>query len=170
MPERGRTALVVPVPELEAVTRPWRQRFDPSAAKGMPPHITILFPFKRQRHLSTEGLAHLAALCAAVRAPTVTFARCHRFTATVWLAPEPATPFAELTQAVVAEWPDMLPYRGAYSEIVPHLTLAQGPDAPFDQIEREMAPLLPVQTVLRTASLYVPAGGRWEPWYELPFS
>jgi 2'-5' RNA ligase len=170
MPERGRTALVVPVPELEEITRPWRQRFDPSAAKGMPPHITILFPFARQRHLSPEGLARLATLCAAVRAPTVTFARCRRFAATIWLAPDPATPFAELTRAVVAEWPDLPPYGGAYDEIVPHVTLGQGPDTPFNEIEREIAAQLPVRTVLHAAALFVPAGGRWEQWHTLLFS
>ena len=39
------TALVVLVPEAEAIVGRLRQRYDPSAAVGMPAHITINYPF-----------------------------------------------------------------------------------------------------------------------------
>src|SRR4051812_2432915 len=42
----GESALVVLVPEAEAVVKPFRDRYDPSAAAGMPAHITALFPFR----------------------------------------------------------------------------------------------------------------------------
>jgi hypothetical protein len=38
--------LVVLVPEAEALVKPFRDRYDPSAAAGMPAHITLLYPFK----------------------------------------------------------------------------------------------------------------------------
>ena len=40
------SALVVLVPEAEAVVKPFRDQYDPSAAAGMPAHITLLYPFK----------------------------------------------------------------------------------------------------------------------------
>ena len=39
------SALVVLVPEAESLVRPFRERFDPSAALGVPAHITLLYPF-----------------------------------------------------------------------------------------------------------------------------
>jgi len=38
-------AIVVLVPEAETLVEPFRKIFDPSAAKGMPAHITINYPF-----------------------------------------------------------------------------------------------------------------------------
>ena len=40
------SALVVLVPEAEGVVKPFRDLHDPSAAAGMPAHITLLYPFK----------------------------------------------------------------------------------------------------------------------------
>ena len=39
------SALVILVPEAEPLVRPFRHRFDPSAALGVPAHITLLYPF-----------------------------------------------------------------------------------------------------------------------------
>jgi len=40
------SALVVLVPEADHLVKPSRDRYDPSAATGMPAHITMLYPFK----------------------------------------------------------------------------------------------------------------------------
>jgi 2'-5' RNA ligase superfamily len=42
----GESALVVLVPEAEALARPFRDKYEPSAAAGVPAHITLLYPFK----------------------------------------------------------------------------------------------------------------------------
>lgn len=39
------SALVVLVPEAEALVKSFRDRHDPSAAAGVPAHITLLYPF-----------------------------------------------------------------------------------------------------------------------------
>ena len=40
------SALMVLVPEAESLVKPFRDRYDPSAAAGVPAHITLLYPFK----------------------------------------------------------------------------------------------------------------------------
>lgn len=40
------SALVMLVPQSEALVRSFRDRYDPSAAEGIPAHITLLYPFK----------------------------------------------------------------------------------------------------------------------------
>ena len=42
----GESALVVLIPEAEALAGPFRDKYEPSAAAGVPAHITLLYPFK----------------------------------------------------------------------------------------------------------------------------
>jgi len=41
----GETGVVVPVPAAAAVVGHWRKRYDTSAPLGVPPHVTICYPF-----------------------------------------------------------------------------------------------------------------------------
>jgi hypothetical protein len=41
------SGLVVLAPEAEFLVGPFRAKYDPSAAAGMPAHITLLYPFKQ---------------------------------------------------------------------------------------------------------------------------
>jgi hypothetical protein len=43
--ELGQTAVIVEIPEALPAVGQWRARFDTSAAVGVPPHVTIVFPF-----------------------------------------------------------------------------------------------------------------------------
>jgi 2'-5' RNA ligase len=118
-----RTALVVPVLEAEAVVGALRLRYDRSAARGVPAHITILFPF-----LSDEELdeAALEGTFASHRAFDFELARVDHFGDDVtYLAPVPDTPFRALTEAVWRRWPSHPPYGGDHLDPVPHLTVAE---------------------------------------------
>jgi len=64
--ESYESALVVLVPEAEAVVGWLRQRYDPSAAIGVPEHITINYPF-------LPGEPADAELCASVSHYDVNF-------------------------------------------------------------------------------------------------
>ncbi len=54
------SALVVPVPEAEGIVKPFRDSHDPSAALGMPAHITALYPFIPPDEIGTEISEKLA--------------------------------------------------------------------------------------------------------------
>ena len=56
------SALVVVVPEAEQLVGPFREKYDPSAAAGMPPHITLLYPFKPPDAVSYTHLT-LPTIC-----------------------------------------------------------------------------------------------------------
>jgi hypothetical protein len=158
------TAVVVPVPEAEPLVGPWRARFDPSAARGMPAHVTALYPFVAP----TESvLAELRELCAALPVLHVEFTRTARFPGVLYLAPEPADGLRRLTHAIAGRWPEAPPYGGAFDEVVPHLTVAQG-DAPAG-IEAELRRGLPIGARLTEARVYAFDGARWEPRARLPF-
>jgi hypothetical protein len=75
-----------------------------------------------------------------------TSARCTWFGSEVlWLAPNPDTPFRELTQLVAARWPDVPPYGGEHSDPTPHLTIGDGASIEeLEQAERQVADRLPI--------------------------
>jgi hypothetical protein len=107
-----RTALIVPVPEAAGT-------YDPG--NGVPPHVTILFPFADAGVVDEDAVRELVS-----RFPAFDFVldRIEQFEeGTRWLHPEPSAPFVDLTEAVVERWPDHPPYEGAFDEPIPHLTI-----------------------------------------------
>jgi 2'-5' RNA ligase len=142
-----RTALIVPVPEAEP-----RQRHDPTAALGVPAHVTVLFPFAPPEVVDEAGVAELAASHAPF---AFVLAGVRRFGDEVtYLAPEPAGPFSALTGAAAARWPAYPPYERAHAVVIPHLTLALG----VVEVELE----LPIPCFARQLDLLEEAAdGRW---------
>jgi hypothetical protein len=61
----------------------------------------------------------------------------------LWLDPEPAQPFRQLTAAVWRAFPQHPPYGGAYDDVVPHLTIAE-------QRLADMPALLAVERVVQS--------------------
>jgi hypothetical protein len=97
---------------------------DWSAARGVPAHVTVLFPFAAGADVDEVALAELFA-----ERPSFAFTleRVETRGGMVWLLPEPSRPFEELTQAVWRRWPEYPPYEGAHETVVPHLTVSETP-------------------------------------------
>jgi 2'-5' RNA ligase len=133
------TALIVPVPAAERLVADLRERFDPSAAEGVPAHVTIAVPFLTRAELGPTGLARLEAALRETRTFDFTLARVGRFERTAWLAPEPAAPFVAMMQALMRAFPGWVPYAGAHERIVPHLTVADGHADAAEAVARELA-------------------------------
>jgi 2'-5' RNA ligase len=132
-----RLALVVPFEGLAPVVDDLRERTcESKPSHGMPPHVTLLVPAPR----AVESIAEVIFAFAAF---DVFFARLERFPGTLWLAPEPARPFAQMIDALMERFPDYPPYGGAFREIVPHLTVAQ---SDFDEAVSMLEPWLPLST------------------------
>jgi hypothetical protein len=119
----GRTALIVLVPEADAAVADIRLRHDPSAACGVPVHVTVLFPFLDASETDSEALRELFSAHAAF---DFTLNRLERWDdGIVWLHPEPSQPFANLTAAVWRRWPECPPYAGTVDAVIPHLTISE---------------------------------------------
>ena len=171
--EAGQTGVVVPVPDAEPLVSAWRNRFDRSATLGVPAHVTVLYPFLPRERVDEAVLADLAAICRRVGPVEVTFRRTGWFDEAdvLWLDPEPAAPFIDLTEAIAAHWPEAQPYGGVFDEVTPHLTVAEA--APPDEVERMrrgLAACLPLRTVVDHAWLYGFDGQAWSPVRALPLS
>jgi 2'-5' RNA ligase len=151
----GDTALVVPVREAAPLVRAHRLELDPNAAAGVPEHITLLSPFVRPELLDGCVRARLEALLAVAGPFPFQLTSVRWFGDQVmWLAPEPSAPFVELTERLVAEF-GILPYGGAYAEVVPHLTVALGNPDRAAHVQDAVAAGLPVAAVADRVHLMV---------------
>jgi 2'-5' RNA ligase len=138
------------VPEAEPLVAPFRKVHDPEAvARGIPPHVTLLFPFVPlgEADPTCAGLARHAASLPAFAA---TLDAVGAFDGHVWLRPAPAGSWRGLIDATVRRFPGTPPYGGAFpaEEIVPHLTVGVVGDAGIDEVfaaaVRELEPQLPL--------------------------
>ena len=112
-------------------------------AAGMPPHITVLFPFVDAEAVDDTVHDGLRSIAADAQPFDLALRGTGRFPGVLYLAPDRATPFVELTRAVEARWPGHPPYGGAYDAVIPHLTVCEGEEEP-PGFERRIDALLPV--------------------------
>lgn len=138
------TALVLRIPEVEHVVSRWRTLHDPSAAEGMPAHVTLVYPFRAREEIDEEAEASLTYLFAQSAPFDLHFHETRRFpvTSVLWLAPQNPAPIVSLVRALGLAFPEHLPYAGAHPDTVPHLTVANLKTrnvtvADLDRIERE---------------------------------
>ncbi len=120
------TALVVCVGEADARIDDLRQRFDPVRARGVPAHLTLLYPFVPLALRSPGVLARVVTILNQFAAFDFRLARVGRFADTAFLAPQPARPFIAMSEALAQAFPDFPPYGGGHASVVPHLSVGRG--------------------------------------------
>jgi len=166
------TALLVPLPEVDALVRSWREVYDPSGRVGVPAHVTVLAPFVSPETIDERVIADLREATADFAPFEVAFRRAARFFNALYLAPEPEEPFRAMTRSLVARWPECPPYGGAHPDPTPHLTLAfEQDESTFERISREAAAVLPIETRVTEIRLFIGSNdSRWEEREILPIT
>ncbi len=146
MSAASESALVILTRLPDAIER-IRQLYDPAAALGVPPHVTIMYPFLPPAEITGEVRRQLQGL--AGRQPRFKYSLPRLLE---WpdgvrvLAAEPAFPFRALMSAVHERW-GLDPYEGSVplEEIVPHVTL--GRDLPSTAVRQLVDVLASVEVV-----------------------
>jgi 2'-5' RNA ligase len=162
----GESAIVVPVPSAEPVVSRWRRRLDPSSRAGMPAHITLLYPFAPLERFDETLLPTLRELFASVPRFDFVLGPVGWFDGRVlFLRPQPADPFVQLTRVLQHQFPEYPPYGGAFEEVLPHLTVAE--DAARWRMRRaasQLETLVPIPATASAVSLMTLADPRrgWE--------
>ena len=166
------SAVIVRVSVPPAIART-RVRWDLSARLGVPPHVTILYPFVPADGLTPEVRSALATEAGDFEPFEVRFKRVERWPGVVYLAPMPAASFTALTNAVAQRFPGHPPYEGEFDEVVPHLTVVEvGEDddgVDLEAIALEAGRWLPFD--VRVGRLEVIAeghNGRWSTRWRIP--
>jgi 2'-5' RNA ligase len=157
-----RSAVVVPVPEAAAAVDRWRERTcEAKPSTGVPPHVTLLVPFVAPAEITDDVIAELRDVLAVPAFP-LELRELRRFPGTLYLAPEPAAPFARLTAALGRRFPGCPPYGDPSLAVIPHLTVAQGDDALLDRAAAEVTSALPLRAEIRETLLLEHDGARWQ--------
>jgi hypothetical protein len=167
MSELQESALVVLVPEAETLVKPFRDRYDPSAAVGVPAHITVLYPFKPPREITAAVTSTLQSLFARFPCFSFSLTRLQTFPDVLYLAPTPSDPFKELTRAVTDQFPETPPYGGAFADIIPHLTVVRLVDNEqrgrvAADVESATRSRLPIRATADEVALMDNARGSWQ--------
>jgi 2'-5' RNA ligase len=155
------SAIVITVDQAEPVIGPLRMLHDTFAARGVPAHITLLAPFIPPPHV-LDATDELTRFFGDVDPFTFALTDVRRFPRAAYLHPEPSQPFVDLTERLVRQWPAYPPFAGAFTTIIPHLTVAQPADtAVLDSVERVLTPKLPIACRATSASLLCSDESGW---------
>jgi 2'-5' RNA ligase len=167
------SAVIVPV-DLPAAARRLRDRLDPSAAQGVPAHITLLYPFAPPALLDEGVRVAVGRIVGSEAAFPFVLGAVGRWPNVIYLPPAPSDPFRRLIAALAAVFPDYPPYGGehALDEIVPHVTIAQSERAAdLDVAAAALPPLLPVRDFAREAAVIARLPGEpWRTFWRLPLA
>jgi 2'-5' RNA ligase len=149
----GHSVLQLPVPALEewvrARTAHYDRRFVSTDPRFGHAHITALGPFDPDP--SDADLATIAAMAAETPPIHVRLAELAQFPlGIIHLVPEPADRLRDLTERLVAAFPDRLPYGGQFGDDVqPHLTVdAASTDVSVASTAALLGDVVPVDVVL----------------------
>jgi len=164
-PDCSQSAVLIPVPEADALVGEWRALHDPKARVGVPAHITLLFPWIAPQQLKPEHLEELDEILAAQPAFEYSLDRVRWFGQRVlWLAPNPAEPFKRLTVEMASHF-DTQPWQGEFAEVVPHLTIGLAGQTSGNALERagaEIAMRLPLRCEAREVDVMCGDGTYWQ--------
>jgi len=150
-----KSAIVIPFPEVDDVVDSWRRLLDPAQVRGIPAHVTVLFPFVHPTDLSTDVLNVLEAHFSKASSFNVVFDSTAWFeNRVVYLEPKPEQQFRTMTKQLLRAFPSCLPYGGKFADPIPHLTLGDG--APLESLlkaEVAVRDRFPIETKAKVAWL-----------------
>jgi len=137
---------------------------DPSAPAGIPPHLTLMFPFLPPPDLTGPKIDELERLIKRAKSFDYRLTRVSEFEqGVVYLAPEPAAPFVALTREIGRHF-ELLPFGGEFGEEpVAHLTVAvQASPSVRKEIGDKLGPALPIS--LHAVEAWLMAGSHEAGW------
>lgn len=154
----GATAsgIIVTVPAAEEAVARHRAQFDWSARRGVPAHVTVLYPFVPPSEIDTQVIEAVAVAVASVPRFSATWEATGWFGSEVlWLSPQPADSFRALASVVGAAFPAYPPYGGSYPDVTPHLTVGHGvSEGQLREVEAQVLPHLPIRMDVTSAELW----------------
>lgn len=155
------TALVVTVALPDALDE-LRRREIADANEGVPPHITLLYPFAPLAALDEALLDEIAGIVAGHVAFAVRLTEGRRWPDTLYAAVEPVHRLRALQGDLAARFPSLPLYGGAHA-FEPHVSIVEGeavgrPDALDDPAWGG----LPVEQSVAAVDLIAKVGDRWE--------
>jgi 2'-5' RNA ligase len=161
------TALILPV-RLPIALEKVRRRGVGDAARGLPAHVTLLYPFVPPEGATRAVRARAAAVLALHASFTFGLTGQGLWPEILYAVVEPERPFRSMQADLAAAFPACQLYGGAFP-FVPHVTVAQGEAAGDPHITTNRAwASLPATFVAGRVELIVRDGSGWRPLWRFP--
>ncbi|OGH47923.1 MAG: hypothetical protein A3A51_00285 [Candidatus Levybacteria bacterium RIFCSPLOWO2_01_FULL_39_10] len=161
----GEGLLLIPVLEVKHLVDGLREKYDPGFLREAPPHITILYPFKRPRDMNIEDIKKLNSIFEKVEKFTFSLQKINTFPNVVYLEPSESENFINLTRKVVEMFPNYPPYEGKFEGITPHLTIGQELEERtaqvLDETKSKLEKRLPINSEAKEVWLMEKVNGKW---------
>jgi 2'-5' RNA ligase len=148
------SAIDINVNEIDTLILKWRNSTVGIASKGVPPHITLLFPW-RPVPITDTDISTLRSVIKDQHPFPIVFTHIEQFSKRIlYLAINEESEVRILIQKILAAFPDASPYNNEFSNPIPHLTIAKAPDdATFDTLYQEVstsiASKFPIEIMVR---------------------
>ena len=104
------------MPEAERYISRYRDRYDPSARRNVPAHVTVLYPFMPPDHIDAHVIDALRGIAQSVPCFSYRMAETRRFPVALYLAPDPDEPYIALINAVNHAFPEYPPFEGKFPD------------------------------------------------------
>jgi hypothetical protein len=170
----ARSAIIVRASEAESLVGELRREFDSTVALDVPAHITVLYPFMAPEDIDEVVLGLLRDAIRGVAAFDFWLEKTARFPGVLYLGPEPADFFIELTRRIGRQFPAFPPYGGQFASVIPHLTVSDGGDAQADAAEIRLLAAMkaygPVRLRCGELTILEDSSGRWREMHVLPLT
>lgn len=128
-------------------------------------HVTLIYPFRDSAQIDASMERDISSVLASFESFDFTLTAIDYFRSprvVLYLAPEPAALFKTLTRAFANRFPDTPPYGGMFSEMVPHVSVADEEDLEIlARIEADVGPRLPIKATARKVELVEHAPEGW---------
>jgi 2'-5' RNA ligase len=167
------TALVLVLDDAEPFDEVRREFAASTVARGIPFHVTLLYPFAPRDELTDAVLAETRSFFAARQSFELELTRLATWPTVLYAVPEPDAALRECMKALYAQFPAWRPYGGMHAVVVPHATLGEDVDAAhiYPEVERRLAGYLPLHYIADEATLLEEfAPDEWRTRERFPFS
>jgi len=163
----AQSLVLVRVPEIEPHVAGLRARFDPSARRGLGAHVTILHSNLVAGRIDPATPEHIATVASSLSPFDYRITRVVRFPGTLYLAVEPAAPFARMRERLCAVLPADERERRRDGPFIPHVSVVRKSAIDDHEVEAELAAMLlrhaPIACACHEIVLLENASGGWRP-------
>jgi 2'-5' RNA ligase len=166
------TALVLVLDDAEPFDEVRRTFAAATVVRGIPFHVTLLWPFVSRDELTRAAVAETRSFFAEQQSFEFELTRLATWPTVLYAVPEPDAALRACMGALHARFPNWPPYGGVHPDVVPHATLGEDADAvrAFPEVERRLAEHLPLHYRADTATLLEEfAPDQWRERARFPF-
>ena len=159
------TYTAISIPVFDAMfLQSFRLKHISTPATKMPPHISLVGPFKDMESIDQKDIQSLQEITDSFPCFHFTLQKtgCFPHIQVLYLEPEPVEPFMALNRAFCTKFPEVIP---GFADPVMHLTLARVNDGELDKVEdefyKEFGKQLPIEATATEVGVYEKRNKVW---------